>query len=72
MQEAARGAERGARGGQDCSPSPAGTKQGAGAEQRQGELAEESGGPAGTGGTRWGTCRYRLSSKSSSPYLNSQ
>lgn len=48
MQEATRGAERGARGGQGLSPGSVGAKQGAGTEQCQGELAEESGGPVGT------------------------
>lgn len=49
VQEASRGAERGARGGQGLGAGSVGTEQRAGTEQRPGELAEEGGGPAGTG-----------------------
>lgn len=51
VQEASRRAERGARGGQGLVAGAVGTEQRAGTEQRQGELAEESGGPAGAGRT---------------------
>lgn len=51
MQEATRGAEGGPRGGQGLGTGSVGTEQRAGTQQRQGELAEESGGPAGTGTT---------------------
>lgn len=51
MQEVTRGAERGARGEQGLITGSVGTKQGAGTEQRQGELAAKGGGPAGTGAT---------------------
>lgn len=49
VQEASRGAERGVRGGQGLVAGAVGTEQRAGTGQRQGELAEESGGPAGAG-----------------------
>lgn len=57
VQEASRGAERGARGGQGLLAGAAGTEQRAGTGQRPGELAEESGGPAGAGMTVLISCR---------------
>lgn len=63
MQEAPRGAERGARGGQGLVAGAAGTEQRTGTGQRQGELAEEGGGPAGAGRTvfasLWISCSGR-------------